>query len=302
MRLELVTGPLEAWFSFLRPNGIDLFKKLLVVNLYFYATVFAGLIIGGALAWLGVTAAGPGSLPLFVLAGVIFVFSFFIAQLLWLASFKVVEEQYGSKRKVSVLGVASENALNFFVFCFVTLLAFCICLLPFLAVGIVLSGVAVVAWGDLFHAIDRIIDFGSAAIALVAIVFSFFLQFSLYEMVLERKGPLECIRESFSLVRKNFWETVIFYFVKTGVSYLVSLPFTIALVIVAAIFIFIALSVSLGGLLFSPGLSVLLFVFIILGLVGYVIWEILSSAADDTAIISLEYKYWRTIKQQTKKK
>ena len=292
MKLNHVTNTLEIWFGFLRNTFVELFKKLLKVNLYGYAAVLIGLIVAGALVAGGILWGGLAAVVLIVLAAIVFLVSILANSLISLASYKVVEEQQNNKREVNILGVALENALPFILYGVIIVSIYVLAIIPFLGAGILLGGFSLTA-------LQLLMTFFEFAFVLISVAIGFFLQFAIYEIVLAGKWPVEAIRESVSLVKNNFVETLVFFFVRAAINWIVQIPFTIVLYVV----IFAGFISVLGGALAASALSptILLVIFALAGIIGVIFliaYLLVYSTTEDTVMIPLTYNYWKRLKDE----
>lgn len=293
MEMERVSQPLEGWFGFIRANFVDLFKKLIRVNLYALAAlVLAALaIVAGAAAGYFTSWGVPG-LALLAISVIVAIILVVIARLFTLASYKVVEEQHGAKQKVDIIGVAKQKAVPAIIYGIAMLAIYAVVLIPFGLVGLgvtILTGIMIVG------------PFVQLGMMIMSLLVGVFLQFALFELVLEGKGPLESMRASFGLAKRNFWETVIFYIVKSVVTWAVSIPFIIILVVLILVATFLGVGGSIALAAMSPGLTpvVIVIALILLALV-FIPYALAYSSANETAVLSLTYRYWRTIRGDIK--
>jgi hypothetical protein len=291
MEMERVSQPVEGWFGFIRGNFVELFKGLLRVNLYaLAAVVLAVLAIAAGVAVLIFTSWGMVGWALLAIGILVAIILVVIARLFTLALYKVVEEQHGAKQKVDIIGVAKEKAVPAIIYGLIVAVIYAVVLIPFGLVGLgvtVVTGIVVIG------------PFVQLGLVLVSVLVGFFLQFTLFELVLEDKGPLESMRASFGLAKRNFWETIVLYIIRAVLGWFVSLPFIILLVI--AIFAVVIISIIGGvtaamvggGSLLAIGGIALLVLFMVPFLLAY-------RTTGDTVLLPLSYRYWRTIRGDMK--
>jgi hypothetical protein len=292
MDLSRVSAPLEGWFGFIRQDFFGLFRKLFVVNLYAMGAVLLGIIAISCTAAVALAVnLGLAGWALIAVAIFLAVILMITARLIRLASYKVIDEEHGAKRRVDILGTAREKAVPAIIYFILRFAIYAVVLIP---LGLLGTGIAI-ATGSA-GIISPLLQLG---IWLVSIVVGFFLQFALFELVLAGKGPLECMKSSYGLVKRNFWETVVFYIASAVVAWIVWLPFAIVLVaaIIAAVVILglggMALAILGSGPIFVMALIALLALLGIPFIIAY-------NAADETACMSLAYRYWRFIRGDVK--
>ncbi len=288
MDMERITQPIEGWFGFIRANFVELFKKLFRVNLYAMAALLLAVlaIVAGA-APLYFTVQGVLGWAVLAVGILVAIILVVIARLFGLASYKVVGEEHSTKQKVDIIGVATQKAIPAIIYGLIMLAIYVLVLILFGAVGLGLAALTGAA-----GIIGPLVQLG---IMLVSIVLGFFLQFALWELVLADKGPVGCMRASFGLVKRNFWETVVFSIVRAIVGWAVSIPFTILLVV--AIF-GAAMIAGIGGValaIFGASGILMLALGAIL-VVLFIPYAVAYNAADETAGLSMEYRYWKTIR------
>jgi hypothetical protein len=214
-----------------------------------------------------------------------------VSRLFGLASYKVVEEEHGAKRKVDIIGVAKQKAVPAIVYSIIMLVIYAIVLIPFGLVGLGLTVLTAI------NVVSPLLQLGAW---LVSVPLGFFLQFALFELVLADKGAVESLRGSFGLVKRNFWETMVFSMVRAATGWVVSVPFVIVLVIAifAAVILGIVGGISgamVGGawpLLATSGIALLVLFLIPFSLV--------YNAVDETVLLSMSYRYWKTIRGDVK--
>ncbi len=291
MEMERVSQPLEGWFGFIRANFVELFKKLLRVNLYAIAAlVLAALAIGAGVAVLYFTSWGMVGWALLAIGILLAIILVVIARLFTLALYKVVEEQHGAKQKVGIIGVAKEKAVPAIIYGLIVAAIYAVVLIPFGLVGLgvtIATGIMVIG------------PFVQLGLVLVSVLVGFFLQFTLFELVLEDKGPLESMRASFGLAKRNFWETVVLYIIRAVLGWFVSLPFIILLVIAGVTVVIIGI---IGGVTAAMvgGASILAVGGLVLLVLLAVPFLLAYRTADETVVLPLTYRYWRTIRGDIK--
>ncbi len=287
MDMERVSQPVGGWFGFIRANFVGLFKKLLRVNIYAMAVVLLAIVsvVAGvaALYFTGMGTLGWVLLALSILVAIILVV---IARLFRLASYKVVDEEHGAKLKVDIIGVAKQKAVPAIIYSVIVYATYAVVLIPFGLAGLGLTAVTAI------NVISPLIQVGAW---LVSLVLGFFLQFVLFELVLADKGAVESIKASLGLVKRNFWETAVFYIILAVLGGFVFLPFMILLVI--ATFAAVIIGV-LGGITAAAvgGAQVLVGGGIALVVLFLILFSLVYNAVNETVLLPLGYRYWKTIR------
>jgi len=289
MDLKTVTDPLEAWFAFIKTDWRYLLKRNLKVVLCSAGAMALGivlclLIVFGTYYMLGATAGLIGT----VAGAIVLLLAVLAASCIFLASYRIVDDRATERKGVSILGVAKEMAVPYTLYALMVVLLFALALLPFAALGVLIG----MATKFTFLTV-MCIEFG---LVLASIVMGFFLQFAIFEVVVARKEPLESIKASISLARKNFFESIIFYIVLTVVKSIVGLPFALVLVVLIFGFMFLSTGSTILTLV-APALGagvslVAIAIFFLILLLVFVVYF----AALYTAMFSLQYKYWKRVR------
>jgi hypothetical protein len=198
------------------------------------------------------------------------------------ATFRAVDEK--RKGGVSIIGVVSELALPTTLYLIAVLAIYLIACAPFFA-----ASVAIAIYARDIVLATRIVTY---SVIVISAAFGFFLQFSPYELIIERKGPLECIWNSFAIVRRSFLETIVFFFITTSIEWLVELPFLIVLYLIfgLALVAMIAVSAALSS---AVGLAAAA----VVGGAVFLVWAVLYKATHNSIVLPLTYRYWRRIRK-----
>ncbi|MBI2080004.1 hypothetical protein HYT84_04510 [Candidatus Micrarchaeota archaeon] len=127
-----------------------------------------------------------------------------------------------------------------------------------------------------------LVGLGTGLISVIAsIIFMFLIQFSPYELVIKRKGPLESLKSSYGLVKSNVGSTFLFDIMIFVLSIVVS--------IVLSIITYPAQLVLQLGVLINP----------LVGYLGYfgatIILEALTNSILLTLLLPLFYFFWKKI-------
>lgn len=278
---------MEKWFGFILRNFVGVFRGLLKVNIYSWAAMLVGLILAGLLVWAGV-GSGSAGVAFLVLAAVVLAISILVSGLFALAGYKIVHEQHTTKRSVSIPGVAAEKAPTFIGYLIVVILLFGVAMVPFGVTAFLASGTAEYAF---------VMNFVETSAVLIIIIMAFFLQFSLYEMVIADKGVFECIINSVYLVKRNFIETIVFYLARAAIEWIVEVPFMLLLWGLFAVgLLVLGGSGLLIGMAMAGASIAILAISVAFGIVFFIGYMILYTTVSETVLLPLVYRYWTTLK------
>jgi hypothetical protein len=132
---------------------------------------------------------------------------------------------------------------------------------------------------------------------LIILIIAFFLQFSLYEMVIADKGVFECIINSVYLVKRNFIETIVFYIARAAIEWIVEVPFMLVLWGLFAVgLLVLGGSGILIGMAMAGASTAILVATLALGAVFFIGYMILYTTVSETVLLPLVYRYWTTLK------
>ncbi|MDD5340489.1 MAG: hypothetical protein PHV13_04540 [Candidatus ainarchaeum sp.] len=291
MDMERVSQPLEGWFGFIRAGFVALFKKLFRVNLYAMAAMVLAvlaILAGAAAVYFVGGMPGWALLAISILAAIILVV---VSRLFGLALYKVVDEEHGAKQKVDIIGVAKQKAVPAIIYGIIMLVIYAIVLIPFGLVGLGLTAVT---------AVNVLSPFLQLGAWLVSIPLGFFLQFTLFELVLADKGAVESIRGSFGLVKRNFWETVVFSIVRAATGWVVSVPFVFVLVVAIFGAVIIGVAGGIAGAMAGGAWPLLGTGGIALMVLFLIPFSLVCNSTDEAVLLSMSYRYWKTIRGDIK--
>jgi len=132
----------------------------------------------------------------------------------------------------------------------------------------------------------------SALISVVAMLFAFFLQFSMLELVISRRGIIGSIKRSISLVKNNFWETIAFSILMTIVVWIISIP--------AILIIFMLIMPMAFGFMIAPlaGGWIILVAYILFWIIMILILSIVLQAFEYTVTMPARYSFWKKISKK----
>jgi hypothetical protein len=287
MELSKVTDALEGWFGFLKSNIKTIFKKLLSINIQSTVVLIIGMVLSAIALIAGLALGTIGAMAGTFLAIAIFFLSILLSSLVRLAAYKVIDEEHGAKNAVSAFSVAKSAGARVILMWILELIILFVLAVPFLALGLAIWTMATPAFAM------PVIELG---FILSAIVVGFFLQFSIYELVLGGYGPLDSIKRSYSSVRGNLIESIVMYFIRVALDSLVRVPFL--LVLYGAIFfgVVVVAAGSIAAAALNPILSaVAVGIGVIVGALFFFAYLLAYITADDTIMLSLQYSYWKRL-------
>lgn len=122
---------------------------------------------------------------------------------------------------------------------------------------------------------------------------AFVFQFALFELIVTRKGVIESLKKSYSIVKNTFLPTVVFDIAAWAVEMIVSLVMVIAILVIGVI-----LGLIVFAMVTSAGMSeAVIFPLIAVVILVLVILAILTSAAQLTATLPMKYFYWKKVRE-----
>ncbi len=269
MKMELVKGPLaEAW-GMLRSDFRAIFATMLKVALLTLIVVFAFLIGAAAVAvalWnLSIPAALALALVL-ALAGV------FLGSVVSSVNYNFIDARSG-KRRLDFSATIRANILPMLGYDLANALIFLVISAPFFAIFLVLApgglqGVNGLAAEILFR----------VGLTAVSAVVSLFIQFTIFELLVSRKGLLESFGRSLRIARTKPLETIAFSVIIWALESVIAIPFSIALVLLV-----------FGAILAVPkfGLGALAVILVIAAAIVVVL-----AALTNSVSVTAKYKYW----------
>lgn len=185
-------------------------------------------------------------------------------------SFNVVDNLAKGK-ETSIMEKFSANLVPVVLYTLLIWVIILICLSP-IALA-VLSGNTLAALGALCF----------VAVALVGflLIFHFLFQFSFFELVLNRRGVIDSLKRSFSLVKANLFTVILFDIVYLILAMAVGFPLGMAEFVIKLIGEVLA---SVGGVF-----GILLYVFV------YTIFGLISGIITSFILLPLFYFFWKKV-------
>ena len=264
-----------------------LFKKLLSINIQSTVVLIIG-VVAAALAVIAGFAIGTiGVIIGISLGAIVLIITVLLSSMIRLAAYKTVDEEHGAKNAVSAFSVVRSRAAQVVLLWILQLIILIVLASPFIVLGIAI-------WTMWKPALATpIIELG---FILSGLIVGFFLQFSIYELIIGGKGLLDSVKSSYSSVRGNIIESIIMYCIRVALESLIRVPF----ILVCYGAVFVGTLVSLAG---AIALSALLPVLSVVAIgIGVVVGALLFFAfllayitTEDTIMIPLEYSYWKRL-------
>jgi hypothetical protein len=126
----------------------------------------------------------------------------------------------------------------------------------------------------------------------VVFLISFLFQFGVFELVVSRSGVLGSFGKSFGIVKKSFWETLIYYIGMFGIS----MAAAIVLLLAAAVLFMVPaiIGVVVAGAANSQAFNITL---IVLGVVYGAFLYIAYMAGMQAIVLPIQYHYWKAARE-----
>jgi len=278
--VEVVSDSLGKAYSMIKKDGERLFKAMIGVNALSMAIGIMGMLIGlglglGLLIAIGGYTTAPSANPALALVVVAIVIIIIIgaallAEAASAVSYNVVDDM-ASGRKTSIIESFKANIVPVSI-----LEALRLAIIFILALPLILS---LLAGGT--SAMGLLCGLGALSVVLI-IAFSIFIQFSTLEVVLAKKGAIDAMKSSVSLVRANLF----------AVFLLDLVIFLVALCIGGAGEL-IRLAIGLIPPLFSVGGSVATVVGYAIYIVLFMVVQLITSAIVETIVTPATYMFWK---------
>ncbi len=270
MRMEMVKGPLaEAW-GMIRSDFWPISTTMLKLALIALLVIAAALVSAAAAGW-ALWSASP--LAAIAIGAALAVVGLYLASVVGSVNYNFIDARSG-KRRIDFSGSMGDNAVPMLWFDIANSLIFVVIAAPFMVLIFML--VASSGAGGLQTAVaEFLIRIGLTAVSAVV---SFVIQFTIFELVVARKGILESFGRSLRIVRRYPLESVAFSVVIWAVESVIAIPFTI---------IFVALAFGALFALPSFGYTAL----IVAGIACAALVAVMA-ALTNTVSITARYKYW----------
>lgn len=305
MRFDLITAPLKEAWKFLKTGFRGLFLNILKIEVFstlifiitmlatavaFYIMLNMGLFSGLALNNLAGTAIG-------IIIGIILIIIIFLVGgiLTFAASavrYNAVEAAISGKELGFLenfkqnIGPVTKYALIYSIinaiFIGPIIILFLLLLLSLFSATTEYSQLKSV--GRIFGEVFQVV------IMLVAAVIDLFFQFAIFDIIIAKNKTIGSFKQSFRIVRKNLFETILFSIVLWLIETAVWAPFSIILLIL----IFFGVAALIPGLLLGPlGMIILIPVVLIIFALAFVF-----NSLAKTAVIPAQYLYWKRIGEE----
>ena len=274
MRTEMATGAFTKGIETVSKMGKELFLEFFRV----YAVGVLLVLLGVGVAVLGTYLATGSAWAIIAIAIAAALVVMLVAAGIMTVPMNIVDEKISRTRVLGMMGNMKRN------------------MAPAIAFYIIMMAVVMVfGYAPLFFAMEA---GGAALIAgyiyYYAAVFalSFLFQFGVFELVVSRSGVLGSFGKSFGIVKKNFWETLIYYIGMFGVSFAAAV-----VLLIAAIVLFMIpaiLGIVVAGAANSQALNI--FLVIIGALYGAALY-IAYMAGMQAVVLPIQYHYWKAARE-----
>lgn len=276
--IDFVTLPFRKTYELLKKDyrelGIE-FTKLYALT---FLVVIVAILIAGALVLLTAFFAnsylmGIINIVVLVFGVAIFLITLVITSALTGVFYNVVHEKLAGK-KIRIIEKTRELTAPMGRYAIVMLLVY----------GVPLLGMplAIVVFGSSFTSSMAGVIFLAVALVVIAPIYfilAFFLQFAVLEIVLNRRGVIDSLKQSYALVRKNLLVTFGF-----------DVVFVLVIFAIAAAFRVIS---SILG--FFAALSIIFFPLLILLILAMVVLILIQSVVTSLITIPAQYYFWKSI-------
>lgn len=251
------------------------------------------LILGGGIIFAlvgGFSIANMGIPLILALIGILII-GFFMAAVAHSIAYNVVDGIF-KRKETPLLDTFSENMMPMLkyvivstIICIVTFGPFILAYLAFTgAISLGTSQTTGLIATSLAEIIFRLV------IAVVAAVVYLFTQFAIFELLIGKRGIIESFGNSFSIVKKNPIETIVFSFVLWTVETAVQVPFIIVGVGGAVLLLFV---MGFIGTI-SP---IMMIPLVLIALIAILILYLLYVTVTTALVFSAQYIYWNKIRE-----
>ncbi len=272
MRMELVKGPLaEAWGA-LRAGFWGTYGTVLKFEALALLFICAGI----TAAVLGALALWQASLPAAIaLASLAMLAGLYAGSVFFSLIYSYIDAR-AAKKSLDFSGTLRANAIPMLWFDILGAAIYFVAFSPIIAALAYLYLSGSIGGGRLETAVAEVLF--RIMISAVSAVISLFVQFAVFELLLSRAGAVGSFGRSFRLVRRNFWETVVFSIILWAVESAIAIPFTIIGIVAGLV---VLLAAAGGGPVAWAILIVLAMAFIaVLG------------ALSSTIAITARHRFW----------
>ncbi len=223
MRMDLVKGPLAETWGLLRSDFWTVFSTMLKVAVMALLIVAATLVAAFAAAF---ALAGVSVIPAIIAGAAILLAGIFLASIVGSVNYNFIDALCG-KRRIDFSASMRGNAIPMLGYDAVSLLIYLAVSAPFIAL------IAMLALSRGLAGLNGLIAEFLIRIGLTAVsaVVSFLIQFTIFELLVSRKGLLESFGLSLRIVRRRPLETIAYSIIVWALESVIAIPFSIALVL-----------------------------------------------------------------------
>ncbi|MCX6768840.1 MAG: hypothetical protein NTY83_03320 [Candidatus Micrarchaeota archaeon] len=274
MRIEMATGAFTRGIETVSKMGKELFLEFFKVYLVGVLSIFLGVIV----VLLATSAFGTSPWPFMAITIAAILVVALLATGIMTVPMNIINEKLSNAPVLGIIGNTKRNMLPVVAFYFIMILI-----------------IGIFAYAPLFIAMEA---GGPAFIAgyiyyyLAVFAISFLLQFGIFELVVSRSGVLGSFGKSFDIVKKNFWETLVYYIGMFGISLAAAVAIGIVLLIALAIPVMlgIALASAIGNQTFS---------LVLLGIGILYLWFLYMAymAGVQAVVLPIQYHYWKAARE-----
>lgn len=300
MNLEQLLALGGKWFDYLKGDVKPLFLRMLKLEAYSAIILIVMLLFIAIFTYLFFQAQNSPTTTLAfgVLITIIALIGLFAYGLIGSTAFNIVDKRM-NKSDAPIFGSAIANLVPYLSYCAIVVILHLLFFIPLGLLFLYLVGLTDPT--QLFEIAKTNKDIGIIRtylnLFLLIAVFitsaiSFFFQFAIFELLINRKSVLGSIRSSVSLVRANFVIALVFSFVALAISAIVELPFSIltyALVLVSmlgsGVLLIILGNSNMWGMAFA--IAIILLIAIVIGMV--------KVALQITVLTPFHYLFWKSL-------
>jgi len=274
MRTEMATGAFTKGIETASKMGKELFMEFFKV----YAIGMLLVLLGIGVAVLGTYLATGSAWAIIAVSIAVALVVMLIATGIMTVPMNIVDEKVSRAPVLGMMGNLKRNMLPAIAF-------YLIMMAIIMVFGYAPLFVAMEAGGPAFIA-------GYIYYYAFVFLFSFLVQFGVFELVVARSGVLGSFGKSYGIVRKSFWETIIYYIGMFGVSFAAAIVLLIAAIVLFVIPAMICIVVA--GALNSQAFNIILLVAgILYGAVLYTAYM----AGMQAVVLPIQYHYWKAARE-----
>ncbi len=274
MRIEMATGALTKGLETVSKMGKGLFLELFKVYAIGILVILLG--VGVAVLAASVISSTPWVSITLIIAAVIA--AVLLSTGIMTVPMNIIDERISKSPALGIMGNAKRNILPAAAFYIIMILIISIFAYAPLFVGMKAGGTALVAAYIYYY--------------FAVFVISFLFQFGVFELVVSRSGALGSFGKSFGIVKRNFWETLVYYIGMCGVSIAAALIMGIILLVLFLVPAIIGFMVASAA-----GSQVLSLALLALGIIYAITLYIAYTAAMEAVVLPIQYFYWKAARE-----